>query len=351
MSESQKSIPNQRWRLHGKDGVDALHLEQDSFVPKLGEHEVLLEIQAVSLNYRDIAMISGQYPMASIDPLVPVSDAAGIVKAVGPKVTRFKPGDDALPIFTQSALFGDVQDKDRATGLGGLIDGVLQKVAVFDEQSLVHMPSNCDHQQGATLPCAAVTAWNALFGLEGKRLAPAQWVLTQGTGGVSLFAVQFAKAAGARVVATTSSDEKANLLKTLGADHVINYKKDESWGETARMFTGGIGFHHVVDVGGNGTLGQAMKAVRRHGVVSVIGFLGNGQQPGPSVLDALMRGCIIRGIAVGSRDMLEAVVDLVEAQDIKPVIAETVFKFEEVKEAYKYMAKQGHTGKVVIQVA
>jgi NADPH:quinone reductase-like Zn-dependent oxidoreductase len=184
-----------------------------------------------------------------------------------------------------------------ATGLGGSVDGTLREYAAFDEQGLVHMPSNLNFLEASTLTCAALTAWNALYGLESRGLKPGQTVLTQGTGGVSIFALQFAKAAGARVIATTSSDKKAELLKKYGADHVINYKETPNWGETAKSLTpGGAGVEHVVEVGGPTTMAQSLKAVKIDGVISIIGFIGGFDKEQPSFLDCLVsygsRPCI-----------------------------------------------------------
>lgn len=238
-----------------------------------------------------------------------------------------------------------------ATGTGGLIDGALQQYGVYDEQGLVALPTNLNYLEGATLTCAGLTAWNALYGLSDRRLTPGDWVLTQGTGGVSIFAVQFAKAAGARVIATTSSAEKADRLKALGADHIINYKEDANWGATAKKLTGGLGVQHVVEVGGPGSMKQSLAAIAFDGVISIIGFLGGAKaEKEPSFLEALTNICTVRGVYVGSRALMEEMVRAVEANDIKPVVDEKVFTLEQAKEAYQYQWDQKHFGKLCISI-
>jgi NADPH:quinone reductase-like Zn-dependent oxidoreductase len=196
-----------------------------------------------------------------------------------------------------------------STGLGGIVDGTLRTAGVFSEQGLVSLPENLNFMQGATLTCAGVTAWNALYGL--RPLKAGEVVLTQGTGGVSLFALQFAKAAGATVIATTSSAEKVEKLKKLGADHIINYKETANWGEKAKELTGGKGVHHVIEVGGAKTMVQSLAAVRQEGIISIIGFVGGeADAKEPGFLDCLRRGCTVRGILIGSRDQFEDMVSI-----------------------------------------
>lgn len=213
------------------------------------------------------------------------------------------------------------------------------------------MPSTLDFQQGSTLPCAALTAWNALYGIEGKSLKPGDTVLTQGTGGVSMFALQFAKAAGARVISTTSSDAKADVLKKLGAEHVLNYKTDEHWGDTAKKLTpGGLGCAHVVEVGGPKTMAQSLKAIRPEGTISIIGFLGGFGKDQPGFLECLNNVCTVRGVLVGSRQQFEQMNAAIDANRIKPVVDEKVFSLEEAREAYQYMWDQKHFGKLTVKI-
>lgn len=274
------------------------------------------------------------YPFAQKDGVVPASDGAGTVEAVGKHVHRFNKGDKVLTLFNQAHTAGSLDAYSVTTGVGGTVDGALRQYGSYDEAGLVHMPSNLNFLEGATLTCAGLTAWNALYGL--KKLMPGDWVLTQGTGGVSIFAVQFAKATGAKVIATTSSQTKSEKLKSYGADHVINYKEDTNWGETAKKLTGGSGVQHVVEVGGPNTMKQSLKAIAIDGVISIIGFLGGmkGEEQ-PSFVECLSNICTVRGVLVGSRLQFEEMNRAVEANNIKPVVDEKVFKLEEVREAYQ----------------
>jgi NADPH:quinone reductase-like Zn-dependent oxidoreductase len=262
-------------------------------------------------------------------------------------VTRFKKDDKVVTVFNQGHLAGSLDAQTLATGLGGKVDGVLRQYGAFDENGLVHMPSNLNFLEASTLPCAPVTAWNALYGL--KELKPGDWVLTQGTGGVSVTALQFAKAAGARVIATTSSSEKAAKLRKLGADHIINYKEDAKWGETAKKLTGGRGVQYVLEVGGPTTMKQSFNAIAIDGIISIIGFLGGVKvENPPTFLDNLNHICIVRGVLVGSREQMEAMNRAIEANNIKPVVDEKVFKLEEAKDAYqvsllRYIQDRGTT--------
>jgi NADPH:quinone reductase-like Zn-dependent oxidoreductase len=326
------------------------------------------------------------YPFPVKDNIVPGSDGAGTVESVGKHVTRFKPGgttpptrlvtpaqyshptDKVVTLFNQGHIAGSLDHQTLATGLGGALDGTLREHAVFDEAGaslssphipstdpltgLVPMPTNLSFLESSTLSCAALTAWNALYGLESRALKPGQTVLTQGTGGVSIFALQFAKAAGARVIATTSSQAKADLLKKLGADHVINYKETPAWGEAAAKLTpAGAGVHHVVEVGGPTTMAQSLKAIAIDGVISIIGFIGGQSKEQPTFLDCLNNICTVRGLLVGSRLQMEDMCRAIEQNDLHPVVDEKVFGFGELKEAYQYMWEQKHFGKLTVRVA
>jgi NADPH:quinone reductase-like Zn-dependent oxidoreductase len=284
--------------------------------------------------------------------VIPGSDGAGVVEAVGDRVTRFKPGDKVVTLFTQTHFAGSLSPKDISNGLGGALDGTLREYGAFDEQGLVAMPTNLNFQEASTLSCAPVTAWNALYGLEGRALKPGQWVLTQGTGGVSVSALQFAKAAGAKVIATTSSQEKADLLKKYGADHVINYKENPNWGEQAQSLTPDrAGVHHVVEVGGPTTMAQSLKAIRIDGVISIIGFIGGFSKDQPTFLECLNNLCTVRGLLVGSRQQFEEMNAAIESNDIHPVVDEKSFALKDLKEAYQYMWDQKHFGKLTIDIA
>ncbi|KAJ4395250.1 hypothetical protein N0V85_006615 [Neurospora sp. IMI 360204] len=328
-------------------GFDGL-IRQEGPVPKPGANEVLVRLYGASLNYRDLIIPQGLYPFPIDLPVVAASDGAGEVVAVGEKVTKWKKGDKVTTLFNQFHQYGDIDQRAASSGLGGVFDGTLRQYGVFNEDGVVRTPSNLNHVEAATLVCAGVTSWNALYGL--KTLKPGQFVLTQGTGGVSLFALQFAKAGGAKVIATTSSKEKCEMLKKLGADYVINYNEDKNWGETARALTpNNQGIDHIIEVGGAGTLGQSMKAIKYEGIISIIGFLG-GAQPKESILDTLSKICTVRGVYVGSKQLMEEMCLAIEANNIKPVVDKKIFKFDEVKEAYKYMWAQKHFGKVGISI-
>jgi len=283
-------------------------------------------------------------------PRIPGSDGAGTVLAVGKKVTQFKAGDKVCTLFNQLHQSGPIDPRSIQSGLGGAIDGTLRKVAVFPEHGLVPAPKNLTPIEASTLTCAPLTAWNALFGY--KPVKPGDVVLTQGTGGVSLAAIQFAAAAGATVIATTSSDEKGRKLKELGAHHVINYKTTPNWGEVARSLTpNGEGVDNIIEVGGSGTLNQSLKAIKLEGTISIIGFLGGVRKEDmPTMMDALSNLCTVRGILVGSKDQFEEMNRAIEAADIHPVVDPKTFKFENAVDAYQYQWDQKHFGKVVIEV-
>jgi len=265
---------------------------------------------------------------------VGASDGAGTVLEVGSKVTKWKKGDKVVTLFNQDHQSGPIDAAAPKPGLGGCLDGTLRQYGVFSENGVVRAPKNLNPVESATLTCAGLTSWNALYGL--KPLKPGEWVLVQGTGGVSLFALQFAKAAGATVIATTSTAEKAEQLKKLGADYVINYVEDPKWGETARKLTpGGVGVDHVIEVGGAGTMTQSLECIKFEGIISIIGFLG-GAAPKDNILETLSRICTVRGVYVGSRAQLEEMVAAIEANDIHPVVDQKVFTLETAREAYDY---------------
>ena len=242
---------------------------------------------------------------------------------------------------------------DIINGLGHTTDGALREYGVFHETSLVKMPPSLNFLEAATLTCSGLTAWNALFGLDGKGPGVGSTVLVQGTGGVSIAALQFATAKGASVIATTSSSEKIDRLKSLGASHVINYRETPDWGETTRgHMTNGTGVDIVVDVGGASTLQQSLRAVRRNGVISASGLLGESSDGKvPSILDCIFAACIARGILLGSRKQFNDMNRFVEEFGIKPVLDERVFGFAETKQAYTFMSEQRHFSKVVIRVS
>lgn len=284
-------------------------------------------------------------------PVIPGSDSSGLVLAAGPKVTKLAKGDRVCTLFNEHHQTSPITSEAAASGFGGAIDGTLREYAVFGDHALVKAPSTLNAIEASTLTCAPLTAWNALYGLQSKAIKAGEWVLTQGTGGVSLSGIQFAVAAGATVVATTSSKEKAEQLKKLGATHVINYRETPNWGEVARSLTPeGTGFDHVLEVGGPGSLEQSLKAIKLEGVITIIGFLAPSDKQ-PTLMDALNHICIVRGIFVGSKQQFVEMNRAIDSNKIKPVVDSNIFSFDDIKKAYQYQWDQKHYGKVVIKVA
>ncbi|KAJ3528154.1 hypothetical protein NM208_g10337 [Fusarium decemcellulare] len=325
------------WTINGTDnGIDELKLGSVP-VPQLGEHDVLVRMRGASLNYRDLVIAAGKYPFRHKERVIAASDGAGDVIETGAKVTRWRAGDKVVTLFNQAHQTEPIDSAAAMSGLGGAIDGTLTEYGVFNETGLVRLPSNLNYIEGATLSCAGLTSWNALYGL--KPVKSGDTVLVQGTGGVSLFGLQFAKAAGATVIATTSSANKAKFLSQLGADYVINYKTDGNWGETARNLTpDSRGVDHILQAGGPGTMPQSLQAIRFEGIIHVIGAINYLDQTFPpdsvTVSDILVHMCVMRGFLVGSRRQMEDMIRAVEADNIHPVIDEEIFPFEKAKEAY-----------------
>jgi NADPH:quinone reductase-like Zn-dependent oxidoreductase len=332
------------YRLPHATGVDSLTMAEAD-VPQPGRGQVLVRMRAASLNYRDLMIVNGRAARGAPPVnLVPLSDGAGEVVAAGPQVTRFKPGDRVAACFMQSWIGGPIGPDDAASSLGGAIDGVLAEYCVFDQAGLVHLPAHLSFEQGATLPCAGVTAWNALF--NGQTLYPGDSVLVLGTGGVSVFAAQLAVAAGLTVVATSSSDEKLARMKALGATHLVNYRQNPEWQDQVVTLTDG-GVARVVEVGGPGTLARSIMAARQGGEIGMIGALTTGGEIDP--VTAMRKGLIMRGIYVGSRQMFDAMNRAITAHRIEPVV-DRVFPFEQAADAYRHQTGQTHLGKVVIRI-
>ncbi|OCB85765.1 NAD-binding protein [Sanghuangporus baumii] len=337
------------YRLTKQTGIDALKIQQ-SEVPPIKDNEVLVKIHAVSLQYRDLIITTGQYPLDAKDNIIPCSDASGEVLSVGSDVKDFRSGDRVCANFALEHVYGDIESMEqRATGLGGLIDGVLIEYRTFPAYSLVKIPDYLSYEEASTLPCAALTAYNSLFG--DIPLKGGDTVLVQGSGGVSVFALQIARANGAEVIATTSSAEKAKVLKELGATHVINYKENPNWGEEVLKLTNGRGVNHVVEVGGAGTILQSITAVKMSGSIHLVGFLAHAQGgTTPELLGALLGKAVrLRGVLIGPRTQFENMNRLFDAAKIHPVI-DRVFKFEEYPDALQYLASQKHIGKIVVKV-
>jgi NADPH:quinone reductase-like Zn-dependent oxidoreductase len=311
--------------------------------PKPGTGQVLVRVRAASLNYRDLLVVKGAYNPKMPLPRVPLSDAAGVVEAVGPGVTRVKVGQRVAGIFMQTWIDGEVDEAKARSALGGAIDGVLAEYVVFAEDGLVAVPEHLSFEEAATLPCAAVTAWHALVVEGGVKAGDS--VLIQGTGGVSLFALQFARLAGARVIGTSSSDAKLDRARSLGLAEGVNYRSTPDWGEAVRKLAGGGGVDHVVEVGGAGTLPQSLRAVRLSGRISLIGVLSGAGQFNP--MPVLMKNVRVQGVFVGSRAMFEAMNRAIALHQLRPVI-DRVFPFAEAVAALKHLESGVHFGKVVI---
>ncbi|KAI5984595.1 hypothetical protein EDD15DRAFT_2375024 [Pisolithus albus] len=327
------------------DKPQNLRLEQASLSPPRAS-EVTVKIRAVSLQYRDLLVAHGRYAGATGD-LVPCSDGAGEIVAVGADVKRWKVGDRVCPNFALDHVCGDVTEETKATALGGNIDGVLREYINVPAHSIVRIPDHLSFEEASTLPCAALTAYSALMGP--RPLKGGDYVLALGTGGVSTFAAQIALASGANVIVTSSSDEKMEVAKKMGVQHRINYKKTPNWDEEVRKITGGRGVDHVIEVGGPNTLQKSSRAVKDSGWVHIIGFVAGGEQ-GIPVETAVWNAITFRGMLVGSVMQFEDMNRLLAARNIHPVI-DKVFAFEHAINAYTYLESQKHVGKVVIQVS
>jgi NADPH:quinone reductase-like Zn-dependent oxidoreductase len=305
-------------------------------------HQVVIKMKAASLNFRDLMVAKGIYGKIPV-PIVPLSDGAGEVVEVGERVKRFKVGDRVCPAFMPDWVSGAPNAEVGKTSLGAFAEGVLQEYATFAESALVHIPEYMSYEEAATLPCAAVTAWNALF--VGYDLKPGQTVLTLGTGGVSIFALQLARMAGAKVISTSSSDQKITMLKELGATHTINYKTTPKWDEAVMDLTGGQGVDHVVEVGGAGTLDRSIKSTKVGGHVALIGVLSQGDV---NPISILMKSLTVQGVFVGSRTMFENLNQAMALHQIKPVI-DKVFPAEKIVEALEHLESGKHFGKIVLK--
>ncbi|TVY20500.1 Zinc-type alcohol dehydrogenase-like protein [Lachnellula arida] len=338
-------IAMKQWVLRDKSGFGNLLLEEAP-LPEIGDFDVLIKVHAVSLNYRDLMIAQGTYYWPLKPTVVPASDFAGEVLRAGPLVTRFSPGSRVAGQVHQTHIAGTITASDAMNSLGGLLDGGLRQYAAYHEGGLVEIPANLSWREGATLACAALTAWNALYG-GAKALRPGETVLVQGTGGVSLFGCQFAKAGGAEVIATTSG-EKMGVLRAAGAKHILNYKTNPDWGKTAKELSAGKrGADYVLEIGGPNTFEQSCAAASIDGTIAIIGTRA-GQSPGTTLPHtALVQ---TRRIMIGSRLQFEEMSRAIEMNDIKPVVDGRVFGFGEVREAYEYLWEQKAVGKVVVDV-
>jgi len=327
-----------------KFGLDEL-VVVDRPDPVATPFHAVIKLHAASLNYRDLLTVQGQYNPRMRLPIVPLSDGVGEVVAIGEGVTRVKPGDRVAANFSQKWLGGGPARPKLGASLGGPLDGMLSEFRLLHEDGLVHVPSHLTDEEAATLPCAAVTAWNSLINLGG--LTAGQTVLVQGTGGVSMFALQFAKLAGARVIVTSSSDEKLERVKSMGADFGINYKTTPDWDKQAKEITGGVGVDHIIEVGGAGTFGRSLRAIKIGGHIGLIGNL-SGNATEVNLIQILMQNVRIQGVLVGSRDTFESMNEAISLHSMRPVI-DSVFSFEDARKAFEHMASGSHFGKICIK--
>jgi NADPH:quinone reductase-like Zn-dependent oxidoreductase len=313
--------------------------------PKPGPRQVLVRVHAVSLNYKDLFVARGIPPRNTATPLIPFSDGAGEVLEIGDGVTRVKKGDRVSAIVAQKWIEGPLTQDIAQSVLGTAIDGMLAEYVTLDEEGVVYVPPHLTFEEAATLPCAGATAWNALT-VAGVRAGDT--VMVQGSGGVSVFALQFARLLGARVIATSSSDDKLHRLRELGAFAGINYKSTPQWDEEVQRLTDGAGVDHVVEVGGAGTLEKSFNATAAGGTISLIGVLA-GLEGTVNPLPVLLKGLRLLGMSVGPRRVFEAMNRAIEQHALRPVIGK-VFPFEQAREALHFLESGSHFGKIVVRI-
>lgn len=334
------------YELQSNAGIAALALVERP-EPEPTPSQVVVKVHATSLNYRDLLVAEGAYGSGVKYPLIPLSDGAGEVVAVGENVTRFKVGDRVAGIFFQDWISGSLTREKMKSDLGGGINGMLAEYVALQEDGLVIIPEHLSYIEAATLPCAAVTAWHGL--VTKGNLNEDDTILLLGTGGVSIFALQLAKIHGAKVIITSSSDAKLARAKELGADEIINYKTTPDWEQQVYALTNRTGVDHVVEVGGAGTLAKSLQAVRIGGRISLIGVLSQrGSQIDP--MPILFKSLTVQGIYVGSHKMFEVMNQKISQHQLKPII-DRVFPFTEAKAAYHYLKSAAHFGKVVMQIS
>ncbi|KAI3337019.1 NAD(P)-binding protein [Xylariaceae sp. AK1471] len=353
------------WTLPSQNGLDSLQYDANGTKSEqdLGPNDVLVELRAASLNYRDLVTTHGAIgspmPLKIIPSLIPGSDGSGRILAIGSAVASARPdlkaGVDVVTHMVPEIADDVLPDFEAITnGLGGKSHGTLCRRGIFHYGALVPKPSSLSYAQAATLTCSGLTAWNALMGYQGREVKPGDWVLVQGTGGVSIAALQIAIAAGATVIATTSSDAKAERLRAYGASHVINYRTTPDWGEKARALTpNSRGVDHVVDVAGPMTLPESLKAVRRNGLVTLAGVVGgltSEDKTTTDIMGAMWHICVVRGVLLGTRDMLRDMMRFVEENMIEIAMDDVEFKLEDARSAYERLKSQQHFSKVIIKM-
>jgi NADPH:quinone reductase-like Zn-dependent oxidoreductase len=314
--------------------------------PRPGPGQVLLRMRAASLNYRDLVVpMRGYGSHTGTLPLIPISDGVGEVLEVGAGVTRAKPGDRVCPLFAQAWISGDPTPERLSRSLGGPVDGTMAEYMVLPEEGVSKVPAHLTDEEAASLPCAALTAWSAI--VTHDNLGPGSRVLVQGTGGVALFALQFAKLLGAHITVISSSDEKIAKATALGADAAINYVRTPEWYKATREITAGRGYDHILELGGEKTLPQSLRCIRPGGTLSMIGVLSGGMLSASLGL-VVTRQVRLQGITVGNRDGFEAMLGAIDQHKLKPV-TDRLFPFEQLKEAMAYLKSGAHFGKVCIR--
>jgi NADPH:quinone reductase-like Zn-dependent oxidoreductase len=330
------------------------HLQQAELPPlHTAPGMVLIKVHAVSLNYRDLLIVQGFYNPKMALPRIPCSDGAGEIIAIGEGVTRVGVGDRVCGIFMQHWLDGPLTAEKSKAALGGDIDGMLAEYVLLHQDGVVRFPEHLTYEEAATLPCAGVTAWNALHhgGNPARPTLPGETVLIQGTGGVSIFALQFAKLLGAKVIGTSSSEEKLARAYTLGLDAGCNYKQRPDWSKWVGEVTHGVGTDRIIEVGGAGTFGQSLRAARVEGMVAQIGVLSGGTITEPLALTPILHKQLrVQGIYVGSRAMFEEMNAAITTAKLHPVV-DHVFPLDQAREAFLHMQSAAHFGKIVIRVA
>ena len=332
------------YQIVGSFGLENLKLVELPD-PQPGPGQVLVRMRAASLNYRDLVVIKGGYGPRQTLPRIPLSDGSGEVTAVGVGVSRVKAGDRVVGCFAPTWIEGPPTQEKMDSSLGCYVDGLLAEYALLNAESVLPVPAHLSFEEAATLPCAGVTAWHALF--VGDHVQPGATVVVQGTGGVSLFALQFARMAGARVIVTSSSDQKLARARELGASGGINYKTTPEWEKEVRRQTDGRGADHIVEVGGAGTLNRSLACVRMGGTISMIGVLAGASAEVRTTM-ILFRAVRIQGIFVGSRAMFEEMNRAISAHSLRPVV-DRVFPFGEAPAALRHLESGSHFGKVVVQ--
>ncbi|MFB6457166.1 NAD(P)-dependent alcohol dehydrogenase [Chitinophaga sp. Hz27] len=345
LKKEMSEIINKAFWADKAKGADSLRMVTET-LPAPGSQEVLIQVKAAAFNYREVMIIeSGVYPLPVKDTFIPMADGVGEIIAVGSAVSNFKAGDRVAAVMFPYWQSGPFQ-AEFSGQLGGALDGMLTEYKILPAAGVVLIPDHLSYVEAAAYPCAGVTAWNALFG--GAALLPGQTVLTLGTGGVSMMALQFARAAGARVIATTSSSEKIGLLQQFGADEVINYKEQPAWHIAVKALTNGKGADHIIEVGGAATLPQSIRAVQATGQISMIGSMATGDPlSNPNLL--LTTAATIRAIAAGHRQHQQQMNSAVAVNKLRPLI-DRVFPFTDAKEAYQYYLKGQYQGKVVVSM-